>query len=99
MEQKEGPGAKRSPRPNKTDQNTKSNLIWVKFGTREFTKSIITNLDHPPTQIKIQKSKIADKKAHFGFIINLLCVISNFLIIRTLLCNICLLVIINNKVN
>ena len=71
----------------------------MEFGTREFTKSLITNLDLPLTYIKIQKSKMADKNAHFGCIINLLWVIFNFIIIETLLCNICLLVKINNKVN
>ena len=41
--------ARRTARPNKTDQNIKSNLILVEFGTRELTKSLITNLDPPPT--------------------------------------------------
>ena len=41
------------------------------------------NLDSPPTYIKIQKPKVADKNAHFGCIINLLWVIFNFIIIRT----------------
>ena len=92
-------GARRTVRPNKTDQNTESKLIKVEFGTREFTKSLITNLDPPPTSIKIQKSKTVDKNAHFGCIINLLWVIFNFIIIGILSCNICLLVIFNNKVN
>ena len=43
------PGVRRTARPNMTDQNTKSNLIWVEFETREFTKMLITNLDPPPT--------------------------------------------------
>ena len=43
------PGARRTARPNTTDQNTKSYLIWVKFGTQEITTSLITNLDPPPT--------------------------------------------------
>ena len=44
---------------------------------------------------------MADENAYFGCIINLLWVISNFIIIiiRTLLCNTCLLVIDNNKIN
>ena len=41
---------------------------------------------------------MGDKNAYLGFIINLLWVIFNFIIIRTLVCNICLLVIITNKV-
>ena len=83
-----------------TDQNTKSNFIWVELGTWEFTKSLITNLDASPTYIKIQKSQMIDKNAHFRCIINLLWVTFNFIIIiRTLFCNICLLVIINNEVN
>ena len=43
------PGVGRTVRPNMTDQNTKSNLVWVEFGTREFTKSLIMNLDSSPT--------------------------------------------------
>ena len=43
---------------------------------------------------------MADKNAHLDCIINLLWVILNFIIIiETLICNIYLLVIINNKVN
>ena len=42
-------GARRTARPNKTDQNIKSNLISVEFGTPEYTKSLIRNLDPPPT--------------------------------------------------
>ena len=72
MEQEEGPGARRTPRPKKTDQNIKSNLIWVEFGTREFTKSRITNLDHPPTEIKIQNLKMADKHAQLHISVVLL---------------------------
>ena len=51
------PGARQTARPNMTDQNTKSNLICVKFGIRESTKSLIMNSDPQPTWIKIQKSK------------------------------------------
>ena len=32
------PGARRTAKPNMSDQNIKINLIWVKIGTREFTK-------------------------------------------------------------
>ena len=42
-------GARRTAGPNKTDQNTKSNLIQVEFGTRKFTKSVITNSEPPLT--------------------------------------------------
>ena len=66
------PGARWTARPNMADQNTKNNLISVEFGTREFTKSLITKMDPSPSWIKIHKSKMADKNAHFGCIINLL---------------------------
>ena len=42
---------------------------------------------------------MADKNEDLGYVINLLWVIFNFIIIRTLLSNIYLLVMINNKVN
>ena len=45
------PGARRTARLNMTDQNTKSNLIWVEFDTREFTKSLITNLEPLPRNL------------------------------------------------
>ena len=38
----------------------------------ELTRSLITNLNLPPTYIEIQKFKIADQNAHIGFINNLL---------------------------
>ena len=44
------PGARRTGRPNMRDQNAKSNLIRMEFGIREFTRSLITNLN-PPTHI------------------------------------------------
>ena len=45
---RKAPGARKTARPNMTDQNTKSNSSLVKFGTWEFTKSLITNLDPSP---------------------------------------------------
>ena len=70
-----GVGAKRTARPNMTVQSTESNLIWMKFGTWEFTSSLIANLTPPPpppTYIKVQKLKIADNHPHFGCFINFL---------------------------
>ena len=43
------PGARRTARPNMTDQHTERNLIWVKLGIRELTKSLIMYLDPLPT--------------------------------------------------
>ena len=40
-------GARRTARPNMTNQNTKSNFIWMEFGIREFTKALTTNFDPP----------------------------------------------------
>ena len=38
------PGARRTGRPNMMVQSTESNLLWMDFGTREFTRSLIANL-------------------------------------------------------
>ena len=64
-------GVRPTTRPNMTDQNTKSNWIWVEFGTREFTKSLIINLNPLPPYIEIQKSRMTEKNAHFSCVINL----------------------------
>ena len=58
MEQERAPGVRRTPRPNMTDQNIKSRFIWVKFDTREFTKSMITNLNlDPNSEIQNDRKK------------------------------------------
>ena len=55
---KRAPRARRTARPNMTNQNTKSNFIWVEFGAREFAKSLITNLEaHLPRSSEIQNSR------------------------------------------
>ena len=58
---KRAPGARRAARPNMTDQNTKRNLICVKFGTRKVTKSLITNLDPHPPRSKFRNPKSPNK--------------------------------------
>ena len=41
----------------------------MKFGTSEFTRSLITNLNPPTTKIKIQKSKIVNKNENFVWLL------------------------------
>ena len=72
---------RRTARPKMTDKNTKSNLIWVKFGTGEFTKSLIMNFDPPPPpRSKFRNQKWPTKMHFFGCIIKLSWVIFNFII-------------------
>ena len=55
------PGARRNARPNMTEQSTERNLIWITFGTREFTRSLIANLNPSPTYKKIRNFKMFEK--------------------------------------